>query len=289
MLFQQVAFRLLVNQCPPSVWTVYLVSTSAAEHMTQSSSRARCPVSVQVVIPKVSIAPERSSLDRIVYWLSAILYMGTCNSTLTEVQAAPLFQQIVRLVRDAHSRGIALRDINLKNWVFENKSKTQLSLYYAKLMDHSGQFTDQCGCPVYACPEMLQPRAADLWSLGVLLYTLLVGRYPFFDISIENLFFKIRKGHYQIPNHVSVLAQSLISSLLVHNPNDRATAWALLEHPWFKHAADMSRSTTLNKDQNCSQLTIIMYSSYCFHVLTSSFGSLCWGCGVEVEGGTPPP
>ena len=42
---------------------------------------------------------------------------------LTEVQAAPLFQQIVRLVRDAHSRGIALRDIKLKKFVFEDESR----------------------------------------------------------------------------------------------------------------------------------------------------------------------
>ncbi len=42
---------------------------------------------------------------------------------LTEVQAAPLFQQIVRLVRDAHSRGIALRDIKLKKFVFEDKAR----------------------------------------------------------------------------------------------------------------------------------------------------------------------
>lgn len=165
---------------------------------------------------------------------------------LTEVEAAPLFQQIVELVKDSHSRGVALRDIKLKKFIFEDVLRSTLSLHYlddAQLMDPSGLLADRHGCPAYVSPEMLQPgsysgRAADLWSLGVILYTLLVGHYPFFDISTQNLFSKVRCGYYQVPEHVSELARSLIGSLLAYDPSSRVPAWAILTHPWFQHALD---------------------------------------------------
>ena len=70
----------------------------------------------------------------------------------------------------------------------------------AQLMDASGPFSGRHGCPTYVCPEMLQPgsysgRAADLWSLGVIIYTLLVGHYPFLGTSTQNLFSRIRNGY----------------------------------------------------------------------------------------------
>ena len=110
-------------------------------------------------------------------------------------------------------------------------------------MDSSGQLSERHGCPAYVCPEMLQPgnysgKAADLWSLGVILYTLLVGRYPFFDSSPQRLFSKVRSGYYEVPENISPLARSLISSLLAHEPHKRVLTEVILEHPWFTHASD---------------------------------------------------
>lgn len=117
-------------------------------------------------------------------------------------------------------------------------------------MDASGLLADRHGCPAYVCPEMLQPgsysgRAADLWSLGVILYTLLVGHYPFFDISTQNLFSKVRGGYYQVPDHVSELARSVIGSLLAYDPSSRVPAWAILTHPWFTLVTEESFTPVL--------------------------------------------
>ncbi len=128
-------------------------------------------------------------------------------------------------------------------------------------MDESGLLADRHGCPAYVSPEMLQPgsysgQAADLWSLGVILYTLLVGHYPFFDSSPQNLFSKVRSGYYQVPDHVSELARSLISSLLAYEPGKRIPAWAVLEHPWFKYASDENFTTVLTSYLNLKDQTV---------------------------------
>lgn len=96
------------------------------------------------------------------------------------------------------------------------------------------------GYPAYVTPEVLlsrgtrySGRAADLWSLGIILYTLLVGRYPFQDSGPFGLFTKIIRGHFTVPDFVSSRARCLIRHLLRREPNQRLEAGDILIHPWF--------------------------------------------------------
>ena len=100
---------------------------------------------------------------------------------------------------------------------------------------------DRHGCPVYASPEILssQPsskysgRAAGSWSLGVLLYTMLVGRYPFSDANPVSLLNKIRRCQFSIPSSISPTTRLVISSLLQKDPQDRMTTEELLDSKLF--------------------------------------------------------
>ena len=98
---------------------------------------------------------------------------------------------------------------------------------------------DKHGCPAYVSPEILQAsggysgKAADIWSLGVMLYTMLVGRYPFHDTEPSVLFTKIRRGHFTIPDTISSKAKCLIRSMMRREPTERLAAREILEHPWF--------------------------------------------------------
>jgi tribbles-like protein len=66
-----------------------------------------------------------------------------------------------------------------------------------------------------------------------MLYTMLVGRYPFHDTEPSALFTKIRRGHYTIPDTISSRAKCLIRSLLRRDPHERLSGNEILQHPWF--------------------------------------------------------
>lgn len=116
--------------------------------------------------------------------------------------------------------------------------------------------SDTHGCPAYVSPEILSGstpysgKMADMWSLGVMLYTMLVGRYPFHDPDPATLFSKIRRGQCCLPEGLSPKAKCLLQSLLRKEPSERLTATELLAHPWF-HVPPSSREAALG-DQEVS-------------------------------------
>ncbi|GIY49724.1 tribbles homolog 2 [Caerostris darwini] len=183
------------------------------------------------------------------------------KKNLPEREALPLFRQVASAVRACHSAGIVLRDLKLRKFVFKDPQKTQLKLETlddAVVLDEdSDVLNDKHGCPAYVSPEILSPtsnysgRAADCWSLGVMLYTMLVGRYPFHDIEPSGLFNKIRRGCYTVPDHLSSKAKCLIRSLLRMDPSERLTAEEVLDHPWFRDSkfVDEFKETAGSTDQ----------------------------------------
>jgi len=118
------------------------------------------------------------------------------------------------------------------------------SLDDARLIDtdlDDDLMSDRHGCPAYVSPEILAAadstysgRAADIWSLGVILYTMLIGRYPFHDSDPISLFRMIRNGRYAIPKRaVSEHAECLVRWLLCCDPSRRPLASEIVHHPWF--------------------------------------------------------
>lgn len=162
---------------------------------------------------------------------------------LHEDEATRVFQQIVSVVAHCHDNGVVLKDIKLRRFVFQNEERTLLTLENLEDVHIMEQDDDSLsgkhGCPAYISPEALggegrySGKAADVWSLGVVLYTILVGRYPFNDTKPSSLFSKIRLCKFSLPDSLSPKAKCLIRNILRWDPSERLTPREILDHPWF--------------------------------------------------------
>ncbi|XP_044204317.1 tribbles homolog 3 [Thunnus albacares] len=165
---------------------------------------------------------------------------------LGEEEVGLLFAQMLNAVAHCHHHGVVLRDLKLRRFVFTDRYRTRLALLGLDdcvLLhgDHDDDsLTDRHGCPAYVGPELLangnasySGRAADIWSLGVSLYTMLIGRYPFQDTKPAALFAKIRHGAFSLPGWLSPQAKCLIGCMLRKSPAERLEASELLMHPWL--------------------------------------------------------
>ncbi|AWP02182.1 Tribbles -like 1 [Scophthalmus maximus] len=165
---------------------------------------------------------------------------------LGEEEAGLLFAQMLSAVAHCHRHGVVLRDLKLRRFVFTDRYRTRLALLGLDdcVLLHGNHdddsLTDRHGCPAYVGPELLTTgsgsysgRAADVWSLGVSLYTMLIGWYPFQDTQPAALFAKIRRGAYSLPDGLSPRAKCLIGCMLRRSPGERLEASELLVHPWL--------------------------------------------------------
>nr|XP_055183654.1 tribbles homolog 2 isoform X2 [Nyctereutes procyonoides] len=178
-------------------------------------------------------------------------FVRTCKK-LREEEAARLFYQIASAVAHCHDGGLVLRDLKLRKFIFKDEERTRVKLESLEdayiLRGDDDSLSDKHGCPAYVSPEILNTsgsysgKAADVWSLGVMLYTMLVGRYPFHDIEPSSLFSKIRRGQFNIPETLSPKAKCLIRSILRREPSERLTSQEILDHPWFSTDFSVSNS-----------------------------------------------
>lgn len=163
---------------------------------------------------------------------------------LSEKEAQSLFHQICQTVHLCHRNGIILRDLKLKRFFFIDEERTKIqyeSLEGSMILDDPQDDTlyEKIGCPLYTAPELLCPNStyagkpADMWSLGVILYTMLVGQYPFYEKGGSNLIAIIRHCQVHIPNVLSKEVRFLLRNLLRRIPEERLQAEHLFVHPWL--------------------------------------------------------
>ncbi|KAL0819278.1 hypothetical protein ABMA28_008518 [Loxostege sticticalis] len=159
-----------------------------------------------------------------------------------EKEAILIFYDIVRVVANLHKRNIVHRDLKLGNIVLNQKTG-RITITNFCLGTHLGSdrdlLKDQRGSPAYISPDVLMckpylGKPSDMWALGVVLYTMLYGQFPFCDTSLTQLFSRIQAANYNIPpdgNSVQVSDNTvfLIQRLLVKDPKHRLLADEVLD------------------------------------------------------------
>uniref|UniRef100_A0A182IX86 Serine/threonine-protein kinase 40 n=1 Tax=Anopheles atroparvus TaxID=41427 RepID=A0A182IX86_ANOAO len=152
----------------------------------------------------------------------------------TEQEALQLFYEVVKVVEQLHARNIIHRDLKLNNIVLNrHTNRIVLTNFFLgkQLINEQEVLFDQRGSPAYISPDVLggkpyKGKPSDIWALGVILYTIIYGKFPFLDTTPTALFRKIREVDYVIPAgfKTSEKTNMLIKSMLTLNPEERFTA-----------------------------------------------------------------
>jgi len=195
---------------------------------------------------------------------------------LDEVEARHIFSQCVEAVDECHQNGIIVRDIKLKKFVFTDAEKTKIALTNPEdclILDDDAEddlIKSQQGCPAYVSPEVLNTnqskysgKLSDSWSLGIVLFTLLLGRYPFHHQTITAMFAKIARGKFQIPpsTGLSLDAKTLLRSLIRIKPEERLLPSQIHYHNWFKNNDTIQQMHNKFKNLNAAKKFLSNLSS----------------------------
>ena len=163
--------------------------------------------------------------------------------------AAKIIKQILMAIKHMHDIGICHRDLKLENIMVETKKLTDDPII--KVIDfglakyfNTGKMDEVLGTPYYIAPEVIlgsYTQSCDMWSIGVILYSMLVGYPPFNAETEQQLFKKILEGKPKFYDEdwegISLLAKDLIYGLLQVNEQKRLTPAQALKHPWLQQKA----------------------------------------------------
>jgi serine/threonine protein kinase len=124
------------------------------------------------------------------------------TNTLPEAQARPLFRQLLQAVVHCHSRSICHRDIKLENILVDQDQRLRL-IDFGFSAKCGQKLRTFCGTPPYMAPELASKvpyygEPADMWALGVLLYLMLFGKFPFRATSEKELYRLIQQGRFEM-------------------------------------------------------------------------------------------
>jgi serine/threonine protein kinase len=159
---------------------------------------------------------------------------------LSEEESKKIFFQLLQSIEYLHSYSVVHRDVKLENVLFNDTKDVKLIDFgFSTVCQKGKRLRVFCGTPSYMAPEIVrrseyEGKPVDMWSLGILLYAILCGYFPFRAKNYPDLYRRIARGSFEIPEELSANAKDLIRQLLTMDPYQRLTAPAALKHPWLQ-------------------------------------------------------
>ena len=199
------------------------------------------------------------------------------GGTIKEKNCRIIIMKILHAINYCHSRGIVHCDLKPDNIIFEapnedNDNDDILNLFGLKLIDFglssriqkNKKLNNTVGTSYFIAPEILKSEydeKCDVWSIGVILYYILSGKFPFTGKTNIEIFEKIKNNEPFYGNNLfnsnSQNTMDFIKQCLRKNPNERLSAQECLLHPWLEPIFKHIHSDTFLKDN-----LIMNFASY---------------------------
>ena len=179
------------------------------------------------------------------------------KSCLSENLSCHFFRQLISVLEYLISMGITHRDIKPENILLDenHESIKVIDFGLSNYCEDDELLGSSCGSPCYASPEMLSGNPyhgvkTDIWSAGVVLYSMLVGSLPFDDQELYNLYEQIKSGKFFLPSTLSLEAIDLLKRILQVDPKKRIGINDIKKHPWFNmEKTPMYRGINISKEK----------------------------------------
>ncbi|KAK7285875.1 hypothetical protein RJT34_20659 [Clitoria ternatea] len=169
------------------------------------------------------------------------------DGAFSEAHACWVMRQLLEAVAHCHRVGVAHRDIKPDNVLFDWENHVKLSDFgSAEWLGEGGSMSGVVGTPCYVAPEVVLGREysekVDVWSCGVVLYTMLAGVPPFYGDSAVDIFEAVVRANLRFPTRifrsVSSSVKDLIKKMICRDPSGRISAEQALRHPWILNGGD---------------------------------------------------
>uniref|UniRef100_A0A671S1I6 non-specific serine/threonine protein kinase n=1 Tax=Sinocyclocheilus anshuiensis TaxID=1608454 RepID=A0A671S1I6_9TELE len=161
------------------------------------------------------------------------------HGRMKEKEARAKFRQIVSAVQYCHQKCIVHRDLKAENLLLDADMNIKIADFgFSNEFMVGNKLDTFCGSPPYAAPELFQGKKydgpeVDVWSLGVILYTLVSGSLPFDGQNLKELRERVLRGKYRIPFYMSTDCENLLKKFLILNPTKRGSLEQIMKDRWM--------------------------------------------------------
>jgi len=165
-----------------------------------------------------------------------------------EPYAARIIKELAGALKYCHSKNVIHRDLKPENLLIGKHGEIKIADFGWSVHTPASRRNTMCGTLDYLPPEITlnqeHDEQVDVWSLGILLYELLVGKPPFETDTHHDTYRRIQNGDIKYPAHVATDARDLIGKFLVRDPRRRIALEHVKTHPWILRNTKKSTATT---------------------------------------------
>ena len=153
--------------------------------------------------------------------------------------------QLLDTLQYVHQNDIAHRDLKIDNMLIDENLNIKLLDFGLSCQDKMTGLTDSVGTPFYMAPELHEERPhngseVDVFALGVILFTIIAGNFPFDRAMKSNAFYHLllTKQHDTFfethkVSHLSSKCKDLLVRMFAYNPSERPTIEEIKSHDWM--------------------------------------------------------